>query len=62
MKIQFYRRADGKYGWRHLASNGEILANDAGQGYNNREDCTRGAELATAFSDRKIAVEFSEDW
>ena len=38
--LEMYKRADGKWAWR-LRVNGEIVATDGGQGYENREDCRR---------------------
>jgi uncharacterized protein YegP (UPF0339 family) len=32
-----YRRADGKWTW-HLLANGDIIATDGGQGYDNLTD------------------------
>lgn len=37
--IEVYRRTDGKWAWRLVASNGNIIATDGGQGYENRADC-----------------------
>jgi uncharacterized protein YegP (UPF0339 family) len=37
-KGEIYKRADGKYGFRVKASNGEQVASDGGQGYNNKAD------------------------
>jgi hypothetical protein len=35
--IETYEREDGKRGWR-IVSGGDVVANDAGQGYNNEQD------------------------
>lgn len=37
-KGEVYKRADGKYGFRVKAANGEQVASDGGQGYNNKTD------------------------
>lgn len=37
-KAQLYKREDGKWAWRLVASNGQIIATDGGQGYENRAD------------------------
>jgi uncharacterized protein YegP (UPF0339 family) len=37
-KGEIYKRADGKWGFRVKASNGEAVATDGGQGYNNKAD------------------------
>lgn len=38
MKLEIYRRLDGKWAWRVRAGNGEIVATDGGQGYENQID------------------------
>lgn len=39
MKIQIYRRKDGKWSWRLVSTvNGKKLASDAAQGYSRRID------------------------
>jgi uncharacterized protein YegP (UPF0339 family) len=35
-KGQIYKRHDGKYAFRVLASNGRIVATDGGQGYDDK--------------------------
>ena len=37
-KGEIYKRADGKFGFRVKASNGEQVASDGGQGYVNKAD------------------------
>ena len=37
-KGEIYKRGDGKFGFRVKASNGEQVASDGGQGYNNKAD------------------------
>ncbi len=37
-KGEIYKRADGKYGFRVKASNGQIVATDGSQGYNDKAD------------------------
>ena len=39
MKVQVYQRVDERWAWRAIASNGQIVATDGGQGYENRSDC-----------------------
>jgi uncharacterized protein YegP (UPF0339 family) len=41
MKIEIYQRADGKWAWRVRASNGQVVATDGGQGYENRDEAQR---------------------
>jgi uncharacterized protein YegP (UPF0339 family) len=36
-----YLREDGKWGWRLFATNGQELANDAGQGFRDEFDAKR---------------------
>ena len=38
MKLEVYRREDGKWAWRVRAANGEVVATDGGQGYENQHD------------------------
>lgn len=40
-EFEVYRREDGKWAWRLRAANGEIIATDGGQGYENEGDCAR---------------------
>lgn len=35
---EVYEREDGKWAWRLKAANGEIIATDGGQGYENKQD------------------------
>jgi uncharacterized protein YegP (UPF0339 family) len=37
-KGEIYKRADGQFGFRVKASNGEQVASDGGQGYSNKAD------------------------
>ena len=50
--LEFYVREDDKYGWRLKADNNEIIANDAGQGFENKQDCIDSASLATGYPTR----------
>jgi uncharacterized protein YegP (UPF0339 family) len=47
-----FTRTDGKWAW-HLKVNGDIVATDGGQGYENEDD-------ARDMADRIIAGEFSD--
>jgi uncharacterized protein YegP (UPF0339 family) len=38
-----YKRTDGKWAWR-LVSNGNVIATDGGQGYENESDCRTMAD------------------
>lgn len=38
MKLEIYKRSDGKWAWRVRAENGQIVATDGGQGYENHLD------------------------
>lgn len=35
---EVFKRSDGKWGWHAIAENHQIVASDAGQGYENRTD------------------------
>lgn len=37
-KGEIYKRADGKYGFRVKASNGQVVATDGSQGYSDKGD------------------------
>ncbi|MEA2494801.1 MAG: hypothetical protein QOJ29_2712 [Thermoleophilaceae bacterium] len=41
---QVYERADGKYAFRVKAANGEIVATDGGQGYDDEADAKETLE------------------
>lgn len=47
-----YKRTDGKWAWR-LVVNGNIVATDGGQGYENEQD-------ARSMADRIIGGEFKD--
>lgn len=47
-RIEFYQRTDGKWAWRLIASNGQVIATDGGQGYENRADCERVGKAIVA--------------
>lgn len=36
--VEVFKRSDGKWGWHAIAENRQIVASDAGQGYENRSD------------------------
>jgi len=38
MAGEIYKRADGKFGFRVKASNGQVVASDGGQGYSDKGD------------------------
>jgi uncharacterized protein YegP (UPF0339 family) len=43
-KGEIYKRGDGKYAFRVKASNGQIVAVDGSQGYDNRKDARETLE------------------
>lgn len=54
--LEIYQREDGRWAWRLRASNGQIIATDGSQGYENRADCE---EIANAVvSGRYVAATF----
>ena len=44
-KLEIYRRADDKWTWRLVAGNGEIIAVDGSQGYENENDARTMAKM-----------------
>lgn len=38
-KLEVYQRTDDRWAWRLVADNGQVIATDGGQGYENRGDC-----------------------
>lgn len=44
-ELVIYQREDNRWAWHLRAGNGNIIATDGGQGYENRADCAR---IATA--------------
>lgn len=38
MAGEIFKRADGKFGFRVKASNGQVVATDGGQGYSDKSD------------------------
>jgi len=59
MHIEVYKREDGKWAFRVRAANGEIIATDGGQGYENRGDAERTVKQLTAYSQRADSVSFT---
>ena len=47
MKLEIYKRTDGKWAWRVRAENGQIVATDGGQGYENQHDAVTMATRVT---------------
>jgi len=51
MKIEIYRRKDGKWSWRVRSTvNGRIMATDGQQGYSRRIDAASTARAVTGDS------------
>lgn len=46
-RLEVYRRSDGRWAWREVASNGEVIATDGGQGYENRCDAVEMGQKVT---------------
>ena len=44
MSGELFKRADGKYGFRVHASNGQVVATDGGQGYSAKSDARHTLE------------------
>ncbi len=52
-KVEIYKDHVGKFRWKLIASNGEEIA--SGQGYESKEECTKGVEsVKTNASKAKI--------
>jgi uncharacterized protein YegP (UPF0339 family) len=53
-----YVRSDGKWAWRLKADNGEIIATDGGQGYENEDDARAMADsiIRGDFADAKKTI------
>ncbi len=58
--FETYRRADGRFAWRLLAENGDIIATDGGQGYENEADCEK-IGIAVVTGARAPRVETLQD-
>lgn len=41
-RVFIYRRKDGLWDWRLVASNGDVMATSGGQGYTERNDAEEG--------------------
>lgn len=55
-KLEIYERTDGRWAWRLVAANGNIIATDGGQGYENRSDCSSIAQHIVAGGYRTAVV------
>ncbi|MBD5382249.1 YegP family protein [Clavibacter sepedonicus] len=40
-----YKRADGRWAWRLTTDNGQVIATDGSQGYENESDAQRMGDL-----------------
>ena len=59
--VEIYTRTDGKYAWRLIASNGSIISNDGGQGYENKSDCERMARYVVNGKYRGAKIKTVQD-
>jgi uncharacterized protein YegP (UPF0339 family) len=50
--VNWFRRTDGKWAWHAKTANGEIVATDGGQGYENKSDALDAATLVTGIGIR----------
>lgn len=57
-----YTRADGKWAW-NLSVNGQIIATDGGQGYENESDCRAMADKVVGghYSDAEKKIRRPKD-
>ena len=46
--IEVFKREDDKFAWHIVEDNGQIVATDGGQGYENRNECVEMAKLVTS--------------
>lgn len=56
MKLNVFRRGDGRWAWHLLAENGQIVATDGGQGYENKGDAV---DMATKLFEQLPLRSFS---
>lgn len=49
-KREVYERADGKWGWRLKADNGQVVATDGNQGYESLASCEKMADAVVGGS------------
>lgn len=54
MRVELYKREDGRWAWRVKTDNDEIVSTDGGQGYENKGDAK---EMATSLFPRMPIVE-----
>jgi uncharacterized protein YegP (UPF0339 family) len=59
LRTEIYRRDDGKWAWRAVAGNGQIVGTDGGQGYNNEFDAAAGCVLVTGIGPEVVRVDDS---
>jgi len=45
-RIEVYPREDGRWAWRRIAPDGQVLATDGGQGYENKAFAIGAAQRA----------------
>lgn len=38
MRVEVYPRGDGRFAWRAIAHNGQVIASDASQGYEHESE------------------------
>ena len=60
MRFEVYKRSDGAFDWRAVATNGQIVATSGGQGYTEGNDaaeaCERFAEDAAQAEIHRVYV------
>lgn len=61
-KVEVYRDQSGRWRWRYIAQNGELLAREAqGRGYSRRIDAVRAAKRVTGSRLTRIVAVVAED-
>ena len=47
-RLEVFQRKDDRWAWRLLAANGQVIATDGAQGYEDEAECARmGARVVT---------------
>jgi uncharacterized protein YegP (UPF0339 family) len=59
-RLEVYRRVDRKWAWRLVAANGEIVATDAGQGYERKVDAIDQARAILGGHYRDVGPSYTD--
>jgi hypothetical protein len=61
MKVQVFRRVDGKWDWRAVAGNGRIVATSGGQGYRKPFEAWRSWDAFSSHVDVGSAFRYERE-